>query len=206
MVWGGTKAQTLWLHPDSRLRVGGDGGWGQGGTWEEGVLDGGGAGQLVSGLRTSAGHGLAGPDNTRGLVRTLLLAPPAAVHPVSKAACGGAGEPGRLVEDAREVYLQWPRLGRGGEEAREVRDLLWRSPGCQTLCCGICICPLRWLLQSPLVIIIIMIIINNSSPVAHAEPRLAGLKATPVNPQDCFGNQGLHYHPFPKEEEEAASG
>ena len=25
MVWG-TKAQTLWSHPDSRLRVGGDGG------------------------------------------------------------------------------------------------------------------------------------------------------------------------------------
>lgn len=27
-----------------------------------------------------------------------------------------------------------------------------------------------------------------------------------VNPQDCFGNQGLHYHPFPKEEEEVMSG
>ena len=172
MVWG-TKAQTLRSHPDSRLRVGGDGGrvirrdlggkslgWGWGGPAGVGILD-------ISWLAGWQTQTILGGPSQNPPPCTL----PAAVgtFSVSKVACG----------EQESLGGWWRLLRRSISSDLGCMEAGWRPGGVRIFCGGLPGARLGAVgfayvlpLASPKVplVIIIMTIINNSSPVAPAEP------------------------------------
>lgn len=88
-------------------------------------------------------------------------------------------------------------VGQGGEQRKLGASV--EVPRGARLCAGGFACILPFAPPKASLVIIIMIISNNSNPVPHAEPPLAGAEGfVSVNPHDYLGSQGLLLLPLSK--------